>query len=132
MSCSVMSVPISYTIDRSIVENIVFSRNEFCHVVTNTLCYIQMATLLAKELAKTMAKNMAIQMLDKLVPVITDKMKEIIAQNREKVCDPAQTDALIDAKAEELKATLVEKINSVGGQRTTRRHRTRGTRRRAR
>jgi hypothetical protein len=88
-----------------------------------------MAAFVAKQLAKTMA----IQMLDQLVPVITDKMKEIIAQNREKVCDPAQTDALIDEKAAELKATLVAKINSVGGrhiQRTTRRHRTRGTRRR--
>jgi hypothetical protein len=90
-----------------------------------------MATLLVKEMAKGLAKTMVIQMLDQLVPVITDKMKEIIAQNREKVCsNPAQTDALIDEKAAELKATLVAKIKSAGGQRTTRRHRTRGTRRR--
>ena len=89
-----------------------------------------MATLLVTKMAKEMAKGLVIQMVDRLVPAITDKMKEIIAQNREKVCDAAQSDALIDAKAEELKTALIDQINSVGGQRTTRRHRTRGTRRR--
>lgn len=77
---------------------------------------------------------MAVQMLDQLVPVITGKMKEIIRANKDALCNPnANIDAIIDQKAAELKAALVTKINAAGGQRfrrSTRRHRTRGTRRR--
>ena len=95
-----------------------------------------MATVMAS-MAGSAAKTMAIEMLKKmigeLVPLITGKMKEIIAENREQVCDAAQTDALIDSKAAELEAYIISKIPSLGGRRfrrSTRRHHTRGTRRR--
>jgi hypothetical protein len=93
-----------------------------------------MASLLAREVATRAARAAAVQMLDQLVPVITGKMKEIIQVNKDALCNPnANIDAIIDQKAAELKAALLTRINAVGGQRfrrSTRRHRTHGTRRR--
>ena len=89
---------------------------------------------MAGSAAKTMAIEMLKNMIGKLVPVITGKMKEIIRANKEALCNPdANIDAIIDQKAAELKGALLAEINAAGGRRfrrSTRRHHTRGTRRR--